>query len=93
MKRLFYVALGATAGVLIVRRVTKVAEAFTPAGMSESMGSAVTRVADAVADFLDDLRVGMAEREAELRESLGITAAEIAESDSREAADDYARRH
>ena len=33
MARLFWVALGAAAGVYAVRRVTKAAEAYTPAGV------------------------------------------------------------
>jgi hypothetical protein len=64
--RLFYVVLGATAGVLLVRRITRAAEAWTPEGMTSRFGAAVTGV-------LDDIRDGMAEREAELRSALGIS--------------------
>lgn len=75
MRRLFYVAMGATVGVLVVRRLTKVAEALTPEGMARGANGAVGRVSGAVADFLDEIRIGMAEREAELRVALGIDAA------------------
>ena len=37
MRRLFWVALGATAGVLVVRRVTRAAQAYTPEGMARSL--------------------------------------------------------
>jgi len=70
--RLFYVVLGATAGVLLVRRITRAAESWTPEGMTNRLGSAVT-------GFLDDVRDGMAERENELREALGIDEAHVAE--------------
>ena len=63
--RLFYVVLGATAGVLLVRRLTRAAESWTPEGMTNRLGSAV-------GGFVDNIRDGMAEREAELRSALGI---------------------
>jgi len=69
--RVFYVVLGATAGVLLVRRLTRAAEAWTPEGMTSRLGAAVT-------NFVGDIRDGMAEREAELREALGIDDAPVA---------------
>jgi uncharacterized protein DUF6167 len=80
MRRLFYVAFGATAGVLIVRRLTKAAESLTPAGMARNVDGARGRVGQALADFVDDVRAGMAAREIELREALGI--GNTGESDS-----------
>ena len=68
MKRLFWLALGAVAGVLVVRRLTKVANAFTPAGLADSLGD----LGEAMRDFAVDVRVGMAQREAELRAALGV---------------------
>ena len=73
MRRLFWVALGAVAGVLIVRRLTRVVEAYTPAGVSRSMsdfGAGLRELAAAV-------REGMAEREEELRIALGVDAGTI----------------
>jgi hypothetical protein len=63
--RVFYVVLGATAGVLLVRRLTRAAEAWTPEGMTHRIGSAIS-------GFVDEIRTGMAEREADLRSALGI---------------------
>jgi hypothetical protein len=68
VRRLFWVALGATAGVLVVRRLTKVAHSYTPAGLAESL----SKVGDAVRDFGDRVSLAMAEREVELRDALGI---------------------
>src|SRR4051794_10700361 len=72
MRRVFYIALGATVGVLVVRRLTKTARAFTPAGMSESFTGALGNLGDSIREFAADVREGMAEREDELRTALGL---------------------
>ena len=69
MRRLFWVALGAAAGVAIVRQVNKVskkAQAFTPSGI----GRSVAGLGDSLRAFAEDVRVGMAEREYELTAAL-----------------------
>jgi Family of unknown function (DUF6167) len=68
MKRVFWIALGATAGVLVVRKLQKTAHAYTPAGLAES----VQGVGDSLRYFAEEVRAGMAEREIELRDALGI---------------------
>lgn len=65
MRRLFYISLGAAAGVVAVRRVARLASALSP----ESMAGALVA---SVEGFLADVREGMAERENELRGALGI---------------------
>jgi hypothetical protein len=37
--RLFWAALGAAAGVLVVRKVTKTANAYTPEGMAHGLSN------------------------------------------------------
>jgi hypothetical protein len=71
-RRLFYVALGAVAGVLVVRKLTQTAQRFTPAGVQESMVGALGGLGEAIRDFGEAVREGMAEREVELRASLGL---------------------
>jgi hypothetical protein len=73
MRRIFWVALGATAGVLIVRKLSRTVEAYTPEGIGRSLGS----LADALRDAADVVREGMAEREQELRVALGVDSGEI----------------
>ncbi len=68
MSRLFWISLGATAGVLVVRRLTRTAQAYTPEGMATSLGT----LADAVRDFSAAVREGMDARETELRVALGV---------------------
>ena len=72
MRRLFWMAVGAGAGVYLVRKVTstatQAAEAFTPAGV----GRGLSDLADALRELADEVRAAMAEREVELREALGL---------------------
>ena len=70
--RLFYVALGATAGVLIVRKLTAAAGKLTPAGVQSGLVGAIGNLGSAIRDFGSEVRAGMSEREAELRTDLGL---------------------
>jgi hypothetical protein len=74
VRRIFWMAVGATAGILVVRKVTKTAHAFSPAGLADRAGG----LGDSIRYFADQVRAGMAEREAELRDALGL------DSDGRE---------
>ena len=78
MARLFWVALGAAAGVYAVRRVTKAAEAYTPTGVAHGLSD----FADGLRELADAVHEGMSEREEELRLALGIDAG-TAEGDGR----------
>jgi hypothetical protein len=73
MKRLFWIALGATAGVLIVRKLTKAADNFTPEGAADQMSKAAGSLSQTIREFTEDVRTAMAERDRELRDALGIT--------------------
>jgi len=68
VRRVFWIALGATAGVLIVRKVTKTAHSYTAAGIGER----IEGLGDSLRYFADQVRIGMAEREVELRDALGL---------------------
>jgi len=70
VRRLFWVALGATVGVLVVRRVSRAAQAYTPEGVARSMSG----MADSLREFAAEIREGMDEREQELRVALGVDA-------------------
>jgi hypothetical protein len=78
VRRLFYVALGATAGVLIVRRVTAAAQKWTPEGLATQAGSA----GDRLASWWAEVQEFAAEREAELREALGLDGADVQADDA-----------
>jgi hypothetical protein len=70
VRRLFWVALGATVGILVVRRVSRVAEAYSP----ESLARSVSHAAESVREFAEAVREGMDQREDELRVALGVDA-------------------
>jgi hypothetical protein len=67
-RRLFYVALGATAGVLLVRRITAAANKWTPEGIANQAGG----LGDKVSLWWAEVQHHAAEREVELREALGL---------------------
>ena len=71
-RRLFYIALGATVGILVVRRASQAAQRFTPAGVQDSMAGALGGLTDALREFTAEMRVAMSEREQELRVTLGL---------------------
>jgi hypothetical protein len=66
MRRLLWLGVGLAVGALVVRAVTKKAQAFTPSGIAGSMQQSAVGVLDSVRSFVDDVRDGMAEREAEI---------------------------
>jgi hypothetical protein len=68
MRRVFYVALGATVGVLVVRKVGAVANKWTPEGIAAQAGGAGERVSA----WWAEVQHFAAERELELREALGL---------------------
>ena len=70
MRRLFWLGLGAAAGVLVVRKAARTAQSFTPAGMAAGLSASIGQLGEAVREFGIDVRAGMAEREAEIRSAL-----------------------
>ncbi|MCU1589484.1 MAG: hypothetical protein JWP11_740 [Frankiales bacterium] len=71
-RRMFYIALGATVGILVVRKASQAAKKLTPAGMQSSLTGALGGLGDAIRDFGENVRDGMAEREDQLRSDLGL---------------------
>lgn len=68
MGKLFWIALGAVAGVAVVRRVTRTAQAYTPEGVATGL----SEIGEAIRDFAGAVREGMEARETELRVALGV---------------------
>ena len=88
MKRVFWIALGATAGVLVVRKLQKTARSYSPAGL----GDRVEGLGAGLRYFADEVRAGMAEREIELRDALGIDDDPTAAEESSDLAESHQRR-
>jgi hypothetical protein len=68
VKRLFYVAFGATAGVIVVRRASAAAAKWTPEGLATQ----ATGIGGRLSEWWEIVQEAAAAREAELREALGI---------------------
>ena len=65
-RRLVYIAFGAAAGVLAVRRASAAAARYTPAGVSHRLADSFGGWGETVREFAAEVRVAMVEREAEL---------------------------
>ena len=76
MRRAFWTALGvgfgATAGVLVARRLRRTRDALTPSGIAGAIAGSLSGLTDAVRDFTAEVKAGMAEREDELNSALGF---------------------
>ena len=74
MRRLVWLAMGVTIGVLVVRKLSAAAEKMTPGGIAGSIAEALRDLAEAIGAFGADIRAAAAEREAELRSGTGLDA-------------------
>ena len=74
MRRLFWLAMGVTIGVLLVRKLSAAAEKLTPQSIAGQLVDGLRDLADAIGDFGADIRAAAAERELELRAGTGLDA-------------------
>ena len=72
MRRLFWLALGASLGVLIFRKLSRAADKLTPRGIAASLGAGLTDLSYALRDFVDDVRDAMSAQESALRSAAGL---------------------
>jgi hypothetical protein len=72
MRRLFWLAMGITIGVLVVRKLSQAAEKLTPRGLAGGLGAGLSDLAEGLRGFGADVRAAMRDREAELRENTGL---------------------
>ncbi len=70
VKRLFWLGAGIAVGALVVRRLTKTAQSYTPGGIAASAKESAVGLAESVRSFVEDVRDAMAEREAEIHAAL-----------------------
>ncbi|ASW54669.1 DUF6167 family protein [Plantactinospora sp. KBS50] len=66
MRRLLWLGIGLAVGALVVRKATRAAQAYTPAGIATSVTESVGGLVESMRNFVDDVRDGMAEREQEI---------------------------
>ena len=79
MRRLFWLGIGLTLGALIFRKATKVAEQLTPKGLAQSAAAALSELSEAIRDFAADVREGMTEHEAALREGAALDGGDLSQ--------------
>jgi hypothetical protein len=68
VRRLFWTSLGATVGVVAVRKLTRTAQSYTPEGVAQGLAG----IGDGLREMAAVVREAMAQRDAELRLALGI---------------------
>jgi hypothetical protein len=72
VRRLFWVSMGATAGVLVFRKVTATAKELTPSGIADRVADSGGSFLDTVKEFFEDVRELAHDREEDLNVALGI---------------------
>lgn len=72
MKRLLWLGVGLAVGALVVRKLTRKVESFTPTGIAASVSETAGGVVESVRSFLEDVRDGMAEREQQIHEAFAV---------------------
>lgn len=70
MKRLLWLGAGLAIGALVVRAVSKRAQAYTPSGLASAARDSGRNLLDSMRGFVDDVRDGMREREQELQTAI-----------------------
>jgi hypothetical protein len=69
MKRLLWLGVGLAVGAIVVRKVTRKANEFTPSGIATSLSESAGGLVESLRSFVEDVRDGMAERESEIHEA------------------------
>ena len=67
-RRLFWLAMGITIGVLIMRKLSAMAQMLTPRGIARSFGGGLADMSESLREFSAEVRDAMHKREAELHE-------------------------
>jgi len=86
MKRLLWLGVGLAVGALVVRKMTRKANEFTPSGVAASLSESAGGLVESVRSFVEDVREGMAERENEIHEA--FAAGELYQDEFAELRDD-----
>lgn len=71
-RRLFWFAIGAGLAVFVSVKVRGYMKKTSPEAIGRRVAESASGVSQSAQGFVDRLRAGMAERETELRESIGL---------------------
>ncbi len=70
--RIFWFSVGVGAAVFVVVKARSVLQQATPQALGQRVSESATGITASVRDFSDRVRAASAEREAELRDALGL---------------------
>jgi hypothetical protein len=71
-RRLFWVAMGITIGVLIMRKLSAMAQMLTPHRIARNFGGRLAEMSESLREFTAEVRDAMHKREAELHEGAAL---------------------
>ena len=69
MRRLLWLGVGLAVGALVVRKLSRTAQAYTPGGIASSLSESAGSAVETFRSFVQDVRDGMAEREQQIHEA------------------------
>ena len=69
MKRLLWLGVGLAVGAIVVRKLTRKANEFTPTGIATSVSQSAGGLVESVRSFVDDVRVLAADREEQINKA------------------------
>jgi len=69
MKRLLWLGVGLAVGAIVVRKVTRKANEFTPTGIATSLSQSAGGLVESLRSFVDDVRDGMTERQEQIQQA------------------------
>ena len=72
LRRLFWFAIGAGVAVFVSVKIRGYIKKTSPEAIGRRVAESASGVSESAHGFVDRLRAGMAERETELRDSLGL---------------------
>jgi hypothetical protein len=71
-RRLFWFLIGAGVAIFVFMKIREYLKNAKPEAIGQRVAQSASGVSESARGFVDRLRAGMAERETELRETLGL---------------------
>jgi hypothetical protein len=69
MKRLLWLGVGLAVGAIVVRKLTRKANEFTPSGIATSLSQSAGGLVESMRSFVEDVREGMTERQEQIHQA------------------------
>ena len=72
VRRILWFVLGAGVAIFVSMKIRQYLKKARPEAIGQRVSESASGISDSARDFVDRVRAGMAEREMELRETLGL---------------------